>query len=137
VNAIGREEMRDLLDYEDRGERMKVKRGWGWFATYFFLSDCFALWWCEKRGLFYRGIMGRIYMCMCVWRLNGNDVCRLVKMRFFWGMSCFQSSDLVRPKVKTMILIQGFGAVKKNKVLIGFQDQNQYWDCLSGCLDPR
>jgi len=29
VNAIGREEMRDLLDYEDRGERMKVKRGWG------------------------------------------------------------------------------------------------------------
>jgi len=29
VNAIGREEMMDLLDYEDRGERVGVKRGWG------------------------------------------------------------------------------------------------------------
>lgn len=42
MNAIGREEMMDLLDYEDRGERVGVKRGWGWFATYFFICDCFA-----------------------------------------------------------------------------------------------
>lgn len=29
-------------------------------------------------------------------------------MRFIWGMLCFQSSDLVHPKIKTMILLNKF-----------------------------